>query len=36
MFSEYILPFELTSILLLGAMVAVVAVAMRKTKKNAS
>jgi len=30
LFSQYILPFELTSILLLGAIVAVVAIAMRK------
>ena len=32
MFSKYILPFELTSILLLAAIVAVVAIAMRKGK----
>ncbi|MGE0616613.1 MAG: NADH-quinone oxidoreductase subunit J [Bacteriovoracia bacterium] len=31
MFSEYVLPFELTSALLLGAIVAVVAIAMRKS-----
>lgn len=32
MFSEYILPFELTSILLLGCIVGAVAIAMRKGK----
>lgn len=32
MFSDYILPFELTSVLLLAAIVAVVAIAMRKKK----
>jgi len=32
MFSEYILPFELTSVLLLAAIIAVVAIAMRKDK----
>jgi NADH-quinone oxidoreductase subunit J len=33
MFSEYILPFELTSVLLLAAIVGVVAIAMRNVKK---
>lgn len=33
MFSEYILPFELTSILLLGAIIGAVAIARRKTGK---
>ena len=32
MFSEYILPFEATSILLLGAIVGTVAIAMRRSK----
>lgn len=36
MFSSYILPFELTSILLLAAIVGSVAIAMRKTKKGAA
>ncbi|MCC7442208.1 MAG: NADH-quinone oxidoreductase subunit J [Bdellovibrionales bacterium] len=36
MFSEYVLPFELTSVLLLAAIVAVVAIAMRNAKKPGS
>ncbi|MBN21415.1 MAG: NADH-quinone oxidoreductase subunit J [Bdellovibrionaceae bacterium] len=36
MFSEYILPFELTSVLLLGAIVGTVAIAMRKNKRGES
>ena len=36
MFSEYILPFELTSILLLGAMIGAVAIAKRKEAGNAN
>lgn len=35
MFSEYILPFELTSVLLLGAIVGAVAIAKRKLANNA-
>lgn len=34
LFSEYILPFELTSVLLLAAIMGVVAIAMRQTKKK--
>jgi NADH-quinone oxidoreductase subunit J len=34
MFSDYILPFELTSVLLLAAIVAVVAIAMRKDQRK--
>lgn len=36
MFSEYILPFELTSVLLLAAIVGAVAIAKRKTSAGAS
>lgn len=36
MFSEYLLPFELTSVLLLAAIVAAVAIAKRKGKSNDS
>lgn len=35
LFSEYILPFELASVLLLAGIVAAVAIAMRKNKKRA-
>jgi len=34
MFSEFVLPFELTSVLLLAAIVGVVAIAMRKSKTD--
>ena len=34
MFSEYVLPFELTSVLLLGAIVGIVAIAMRHNRKE--
>jgi NADH:ubiquinone oxidoreductase subunit 6 (subunit J) len=34
MFSEYILPFELTSVLILAAIVGSVAIAMRNKKKE--
>lgn len=36
LFSEYLFPFELTSILLLAAIVGVVAIAMRKKRKGVS